>query len=401
MTQSTITSQVTPAQPESTALPVLALLSLATTGFISILSETAPAGLLPLVSQSLGISEAMAGQLVSSYAFGSLLAAIPLTIATAHWPRRRVLLLTVAGFIAFNTITALSTNYVLILVARLFAGAAAGLAWSLIPGYARRLVAPGQRGRAMAIAMVGTPIALALGVPLGSFMGNLLGWRFTFGVMSGLSVLLFFWILAVVPTFPGQAVTSRMPIRKVLTTPGVRPILVIALMWMLAHNVLYTYIAPFITPFGMGQHVDVVLLTFGAAAIVGIIATGKLVDRHLRVTVLGSLFVFGAAALVLGLLANHAAAVYAGVAAWGVTFGGAATLLQTALADAAGDGAEVALSMSVVTWNAAIALGGVLGGILLGSVGAGILPWVMLFLVVVALLTAVCTKMLGTKVRVS
>ncbi|TCT90939.1 MFS transporter [Gibbsiella quercinecans] len=98
-------------------------------------------------------------------AIGSVLAAIPLTIATRGWRRRNVLLLTIIGFLVFNSITALSSNYWLTLIARFLAGVAAGLAWSLLAGYARRMVQPHQQGRAMAIAMVGTPVALSLGVP--------------------------------------------------------------------------------------------------------------------------------------------------------------------------------------------------------------------------------------------
>ncbi|MGK6718367.1 MFS transporter [Serratia marcescens] len=116
------------------------------------------------------------------YALGSLFAAIPLTIVTRSWNRKYVLLMTVAGFFIFNTITALSSNVYLTLLARLGAGAAAGLAWSLLAGFSRRIVEPLHQGRAMAIAMAGTPLALSLGVPLGTWLGHYLGWRLTFGI---------------------------------------------------------------------------------------------------------------------------------------------------------------------------------------------------------------------------
>lgn len=165
-------------------LPMGALLALAMTGFICIVTETLPAGLLTQISSGLEISSAMAGQMVTVYALGSLLAAIPLTIATQGWRRRNVLLLTIVGFLLFNSITAWSSHYGVTLVARFCAGASAGLAWSLLAGYARRMVAPHLQGRAMAVAMVGTPIALSLGVPLGTWLGALMGWRSAFGLMS-------------------------------------------------------------------------------------------------------------------------------------------------------------------------------------------------------------------------
>ncbi|WP_454678131.1 MFS transporter [Achromobacter marplatensis] len=358
------------------------------TGFICIVTETLPAGLLPQISDGLDVSASLAGQMVTAYALGSLLAAIPLTIATRGWRRRNVLLLTIVGFLVFNSATALSSHYGVTLVARFFAGVAAGLAWSLLAGYARRMVAPYQQGQAMALAMVGTPIALSLGVPLGTLLGSAVGWRAAFWIMSGLTLVLIAWVLAKVPDYPGQPAHERMPLRRVFTTPGVRRVLAVVIAWMLAHNILYTYIAPFVAPAGLGARVDLVLFIFGASALVGIWITGKLVDRHLRSTVLASLAAFGATALAFGLVPANPAVIYVGIAVWGISFGGAATLLQTALADAAGRGADVALSMNVVAWNGAIAGAGVVGGMLLDVWGAGAFPWALVILAGVAFMIA-------------
>jgi len=364
-------------------LPIGALLALAMTGFICIVTETLPAGLLPLISEGLTISPSMAGQMVTAYALGSVLAVIPMTIATRGWRRRNVLLLTIVGFLVFNSITALSSHYGVTLVARFFAGVAAGLAWSLLAGYARRMVEPEQQGKALALAMVGTPIALSLGVPLGTWLGGLVGWRSTFGLMSALTLLLIVWVLVKVPDYPPQPAHQRLPLRNVMTTPGVRPVLAVVISWMLAHNILYTYIAPFIAPAGMADRVDLVLLVFGIAALAGIWLTAKLVEPLLRTTVLLSLATFAVVCVALGFGGGMPEVIYVGVAVWGLTFGGAATLLQTALADAAGDGADVALSLNVVAWNSAIAGSGVVGGVLLDRWGVTAFPWAMLALVAI------------------
>ncbi|MFD1836927.1 MFS transporter [Paracidovorax cattleyae] len=369
-------------------LPIAALLALAMTGFICIVTETLPAGLLPQIGEGLGVSQSFAGQMVTAYALGSLLAAIPLTIATRGWRRRNVLLLTIVGFLVFNSVTALSSNYGLTLVSRFFAGTAAGLAWSLLAGYARRMVEPHQQGRAMAIAMVGTPVALSLGVPLGTWLGAAAGWRTAFGIMSLLTLALIVWVQVKVPDYPGQSGREPMPLRRVFTTPGVRPVLGVVIAWMLAHNILYTYVAPFVAPAGLAAQVDRVLLLFGLAALVSIWIAGRWVDRRLRSGVLASLAAFALTALALGLWTASPLAVCAGVAVWGLTFGGAATFLQTALADTAGDGADVALSMNVVAWNGAIAGGGLLGGVLLDTQGVASLPWAVLALLSVGWLVA-------------
>lgn len=166
------------------------------------------------------------------------------------------------------------------------------------------------------------------------------------------------WIRISVPDSAGQQKHQKIPFRKVLATPGVRPVLAVVLTWMLAHNILYTYIAPFSSLSGMGAHVDGILLIFGLSALAGLIFTGKIIDSHLRKMVLASLAIFSIVSLFLGLFSYTPAILIVGSAVWGVTFGGAATLLNTALADAAEDGADVAISMTVVSWNAAIALGG-------------------------------------------
>nr|WP_321273013.1 MFS transporter [Alcaligenes faecalis] len=381
----------------SDKLPIGGLLALAMTGFIGILTETLPAGLLPQISAGLHVSEALAGQTVTVYAIGSILAAIPLTVATRSWRRRTVLLTAIIGFLLFNTVTALSSNYVLTLIARALAGIAAGLCWSLLASYARRMVLPHQQGRALAIAMVGTPIALSLGVPLGTWLGKLIGWRGTFGGMSVLTLILIAWVLLKVPDFPGQARTQSLPLGRVFTMPGIRPILFVTATWMLAHNILYTYIAPFVVPAGLAQKVDLVLLVFGLFALLGIWIVGSIVDRWMRASTLISLAVFAASALALGIGGTLPTIVYGAVALWGLTFGGAATLLQTSLADAAGANADVAQSMSVTVWNGAIAGGGIVGGLLLESWGVRSFPWVLLTLILAGLWMAWASHQHGFK----
>jgi predicted MFS family arabinose efflux permease len=380
---------------EKQRLPLGALLALAMTGFICIVTETLPAGLLPEIGSGLNVSPSLAGQMVTVYALGSLLAAIPLTIATQGWRRRSVLLLTIVGFLVFNSITAWSSSYGITLVARFFAGVSAGLAWSLLAGYARRMVAVHLQGRAMAVAMVGAPIALSLGVPLGTWLGALVGWRTAFALMSVLTLGLIVWVLAKVPDYPGQAGSERMPLGQVFFTPGVRPVLGVVMTWMLAHNILYTYVAPFVTPAGLASDIDLVLLVFGIAALLSIWITARLVDRYLRNAVLLSLATFAAIACVFGFFSQSVIVIYVGTFVWGLTFGGAATLLQTALADTAGEGADVALSMNVVAWNGAIAIAGLFGGVLLDQVGVVSFPWVLLVLLLAGLWIAVGARVHG------
>ncbi|WP_028534062.1 MFS transporter [Paludibacterium yongneupense] len=366
-------------------LPLASLLALAMAAFITILTEALPAGLLPQMARGLARSEAWVGQAVTIYAIGSLVAAVPLTAATQGLRRRPLLLAAIAGFAVANTVTTFSGSYALTMVARFLAGVSAGLLWALLAGYAARMVPGPQKGRAIAIAMVGTPLALSLGVPAGTFLGNLAGWRMCFGIMSGLALLLMVWVRIKLPDFAGLAAGKRMPLRHVFTLAGIRPVLFAVLAFVLAHNILYTYIAPFLAASGMAGRTDLVLLAFGVSSLLGIWIVGALIDRHLRALTLASAALFGLAVLALGVAGNAPVVVYAAAAAWGLAFGGSATLFQTALAKTAGDAADVAQSMLVTAWNAAIAGGGSVGGLLLERLGVGAFAPAMLGLLAATL----------------
>ncbi|WP_020556196.1 MFS transporter [Embleya scabrispora] len=355
--------------------PLAGLLALGTAGLITLLTETMPAGVLPAMSHDLGVSESAAGQTVTTFALGALLSALPLTRATIGWPRRHLLLSAISGFAVTNTITALSHNFPLTLASRFIGGVVAGLLWALLAGYARRMVAPHQRGRAMAIAMAGTPVALSVGVPAATFLAKVVGWRFAFGLTTAATLALIVWIIATVPNFPGRPKESRLPLARTLRIPGVAPILVVTLTFVLAHNTLYTYIAPFLDSLGMADRVDAVLLTFGLLSLASIWITGALIDRHLRTLMITSCALFATTALLLGVFTGSPIPVFVGTAVWGLAFGGTATLLQTAVAEAAGAAGDVAQSLLVTGWNTGIAGSGILGGLLLGGPGASYLGW--------------------------
>lgn len=372
-----------PAQPD--ALPLGGLLALACAGFITILTEAMPAGLLPQMSEGLGVSPALIGQLVTVYALGSLLAAIPLTLLTRGWRRRPLLLLAIGGFALVNSITAVSSHYGLTLAARFFAGVFAGLLWALLAGYASRMVAPHLQGRAIAVAMVGAPLALSLGMPAGTFLGTTVGWRLSFAIMTGLTLVLLIWARLLLPDFAGEQADKRLGLRQVLGLPGIRPVLWVTFAYVLAHNILYTYIAPLLVPAGIEGDIDQVLLVFGLSALLSIWLVGLLIDRWLRLLVLISCLLFGLLALALAFWIDSPIVIYSTVAVWGLAFGGLPTLLQTALAKSAGESADAAQSMLVTVWNLGIAGGGLAGGLLLQSWGVVAFPWAVALLMLLAL----------------
>jgi len=393
------TTTISDGNAPAAGFPFASLLALALAGFVTILTEALPAGLLPQISSGLDVSEALAGQLVTVYAVGSLLAAIPLTALTQGMRRRPLLLAAIAGFAVANTVTTFSSHYGVTMAARFVAGVAAGLLWALLAGYAARMVPAHQRGRAIAVAMVGTPLALSLGVPAGTFLGNMVGWRLCFGIMSLLALALMVWVRVKVPDFAGQPGGKRLSPAQVLVAPGIRAVLFVVLAFVLAHNILYTYIASFLAAVDMAARTDVVLLVFGVASLLGIWIVGVLIDRHLRALTLASTVLFGLAAAILGVAGDIPAAVYAAAAVWGLSFGGSATLFQTAIANAAGDAADIAQSLLVTAWNLAIAGGGIIGGILLARSGAAAFPPALVMLLMATLIVVVAARQRGFPVQ--
>ncbi|KAA9166769.1 MFS transporter [Amycolatopsis acidicola] len=372
-----------------------ALLALTTAAFITVLTEALPAGVLPAMSADLRVGESAMGQSVTIYATGTALTAIPLATATAGWGRKRLLLAGVAGFAVANTLTAISDWYPLTMVARFVAGVAAGVVWSLLTGYARRLAPENGQGKAIAVVMAGIPLALSLGIPAGTFLGGALGWRATFTVMTAIAVVLLGWILAAVPDFPGQRAESRPPVLRTLRSPGLAVILVVTTVFVLAHNILYTYIAAVLDRFSLGGEVDRVLLVFGIASLVSIWVVGAWIDRRLRALTVAGVGLFAVAATILAVLTGSPALVYTAIALWGLGWGGAPTLLQTAAGIAGGEAADLAQTMLVTLWNAATAGGGLAGGLLLDLAGPLSLPWSGLLLALPVLALVLATRVFG------
>ncbi|RZU63770.1 putative MFS family arabinose efflux permease [Microterricola gilva] len=368
----------------SARLPLGGLLALAAVVFTGVVTEILPAGLLPQMSADLGISDSQVGALVAVYAIATAVTAIPLTALTRALPRRTLLVSLVLGFALVNAVTALAPSYAVILVARVIGGMLAGLLWAMAAGYAMRMVAPERAGRALSIAMVGTPLAFAFGLPIATALGSALGWREAFGAMAVLSLGLALWAALALPSFPGERAGERPSLLAVLRMPGLAIVLAATGAFVLAHNVAYTYIAPLTRESGLSAHLDVALLVFGVLAVGGVLTAGALVDRHLRGMVVIAAILLGVAMLAIGLWGGNPVVVFLAIGLWGFAYGGAPTLFQSAPARIAGSSADVAQSMVVATWNGSIAIGAFLGGVALDAAGVWLLPWLTITLLALA-----------------
>lgn len=150
--------------------------------------------------------------------------------------------------------------------------------------------------------------------------------------MSITAVLLTLWIATQLPDFQGQHSNDKQSLGQTARIPGVRPILFVTLTFVLAHNILYTYIVPLLQPAGLEHRVDAVLFLFGCVSLIGIWFVGAFVDRWLWQLAVASCLTFLLASAVMGIWPTERTGVYASVGLWGLAFGGAATIFQTAMA---------------------------------------------------------------------
>ncbi|ROQ05647.1 putative MFS family arabinose efflux permease [Rathayibacter sp. PhB93] len=373
---------------EPRTMPWFALALLATMGFLLVAAETMPAGLLPVIADGMDTSEGVVGQFISVWALGTVIVTIPAISLTRGFRRKPLLLASIACLIVANTVTALSSDVAVSLVSRFVAGAFTGIIWGMLAAYGRRISPPRRAGLALSIVSVGAPVGFALGTPLGAWLGMALDWRWSFGGLSLLALLAFVLIALFVPDAPGQprAAAGSLPLARVFAMPGVAIVCLTILVWMLAHNTIYTYIAPFLREGGSGLRPDLVLLVYGVSSILGVAITAAAIDRFPRALLHSSLAVFVLAGLILLVGRGAPAAVLMASVLWGIGFGGASAQLQSALSRSGRENSDIANSFLPVAFNLAIFAAGIIGALLLENLPALVLAALMAVLGALALI---------------
>lgn len=346
--------------------PALIALLFGAVGFISLLTEVLPAGVLPALAADLGVSQSLAGQSTGVFALGCIVAAIPLTMATARLPRRTVLLAILLVSAIANFGTAFAASLPGHLGFRFLAGCAAGAVWAALPGYTRGFSTPANFGANLSIALGGGTLSLALGVPVGTLLSIPLGWRGVFALIAGITVAIAVHVRCFAPRVPGPGRTRGAGLGAAIRTPLVLLVLGLVIGSVVGQNVAYTFIAPVLAERGGGLSLSAALTVFGVASLIGTLGAGRLPAAQLGRWVFSALAL---AALGLGLLAWPGAPLLAALIPWGLAFGAYSVLTQLAVGRAGGPAADAAQSLLVTSWNLAIMAGGALGGIGLAIMG--------------------------------
>ena len=370
--------------PATTAKPFpwVGLFTLSALIFMMVTSEFLPTGLLPEIAEQLDVSESQVGILVTVFAGTVVLTATPLAVLTRQYSRKSLVLVVLVVFILGNVLAAVAPTYEVLVIARVIGGLAHGLFWSVVGAYSAHLVPKHQLARAVSITGGGGTAAFVLGVPLGTALGHSLGWRLAFGILAGAVLVLTIVTAKLLPSVRHGEVLATgeipIPMRKDPTVPGVIIVGVIVVLVALGHNLFYTYIAPFlIGPVGIDPSaVAGVLFLYGGAGAVGLILAGTLGDRFPRGAMVGAISIVLVAVTTIALFMHVEWLALVAVGVWGAAFGALPSLLQTRMLHTASVRVrDVAASYFTTSFNFAIGLGALLGGLVLDGLGVGVLPW--------------------------
>ncbi|MCZ2826947.1 MULTISPECIES: MFS transporter [unclassified Modestobacter] len=338
-----------------------------------VMSEFLPASLLPRMAEDLHVSAGAAGQAVSVTAFAAALSALFISVVLPRADRRRVMIgLTLLAAIS-NLVVAFAPNLVVLLSARLLLGVALGGFWALATSMAAHLVHPDHVGRALTVINSGVAAATVAAVPLGAWLGGVWGWRGVFVLGAGVAVV----ALAVqAATLPSVAPTSASGLRalgSVLRSGVVLFGLLAVLLVFGGHFSGFTYIRPAVESMSGidAGGLALLLLVFGLAAFLGTALSGPVADRAPQVGLLLFPAVLGVGMLVMLGTGGSIVGLFTAAMLWGFGFGGVPTTVLSWGARTEPTRLEQIGGLIVTVCNVAIAIGAVVGGVLVDGISAG------------------------------
>ncbi|WP_445182298.1 MFS transporter [Pseudonocardia sp. Cha107L01] len=361
----------------------IGLLALALGGFGIGLTEFGIMGLLPQVAADFGVSEPVAGYLISGYALSVAVGGIALTAAITRFDRKKVLLALMVLFIAGNLISALAPTYSVLMVGRIVAALCHGAFFGVGSVVAADMVAPNKRAGAIALMFTGLTVANVLGVPLGTLLGQQLGWRSTFWAITIIGIVALAGIRLLVPPTPAPAETSLRTELGAFRRPQVWISAAVTVLGFGGMFGGFTYIAFTLTEVSGFATTSVpwLLVLFGAGMFVGNFVGGKLADRALNTSLMVILALLTVVLVVFALTAQSKVMTIVSLLLMGAVGFASVAGLQLRIMGYAQDAPTMASGANIAAFNIGNALGAWLSGLAIGAgfgfvsplwVGAGV-----------------------------
>lgn len=334
-------------------------------------AEFLPASLLTPMAADLGITEGLAGQAVTATAAMGVVASLTVAALTHRIDRKLVLIGFSLLLIVSNLIVAFAGSVEVLLAGRLLLGAALGGFWSLSTAVVMRLVPEASVPKALSIMVSGVSAATIFAAPVGSYLGDLVGWRLVFAGAAGLAVVVLAVQLATLPALPPRGRSRLSTLAVLMSRRHIALAMLAVLMVFAGHMSLFTYIRPFLeTITGIGvTAISATLLAFGIACFAGNYLGSLLVARSLRLTLALAPLAIATLAFLLTNLGASFPSTLAIITLWGLAFGTVPVAWSAWISRAVADEAESAGGLLVAAINLAIAAGAAVGGLVLDLSG--------------------------------
>lgn len=337
------------------------------------------AGVLRRLGSDLHVSLVEAGQLVTVFAVTFGVLAPVLAAVTARVARRTLLLGALALFAAANVGSALAPGFAVLLATRALAAAGAALYTPVAAAAAVTLVVPERRGRALAVVLGGTTAATVLGVPVGTYVGNAVGWQGSFGLVAVLAAIAWAVLAARLPALPTPPIATLQARVAVLADRRVLGVIATTVLLFLGGFTVYTYVGQVVAEnTGVtGTGLTWLLVVFGVFGVAGNALGGRLTDRFgPDVVLLGGLLVFAVALLVVPVATRSLPGTVAVLAVWALSAWSLTVPQQHRLVAIAPQAAQVAIGLNSAAVFLGIGAAGAFGGLALAHVAAPELGYV-------------------------
>jgi predicted MFS family arabinose efflux permease len=351
--------------------PWAGVLSIAIGAFALVTTEFLPVGLLPAIAAELGVTEGVAGMMVTVPGLVAAVAAILVTVGIGKTDRRYVLWGLTGTMLLSNLIVAFSHSFPLVLIGRALLGVGVGGFWALGPALSTRLVPAGMEPKALSMIFAGVSIGTVAGVPAGALIGELFGWRTAFHAGSLVAVLVLLTQMRLLPPLPAKTSVSFNQLPELLRVPKARLGIFITMLIFIGQFAAYTYITPFLSQVTRldARTISILLLVYGAAGLAGNVIGGKILARSVRAGLITTGVVLGLSTLALPLLGTGLIGAALLVVIWGIAFGMMPMSVQTWIFQAAPHAMESGGAVFVTTAQIALSSGALVGGLAVDHLG--------------------------------
>lgn len=353
---------------ESSTRNALAVGAMALGGFGIGTTEFAAMGLLPDIAADLGVTEPVAGHVIAAYALGVVVGAPFIAAAFARVPRRALLIGLMVAFTVGNALSVFAPTYGTLVAARFLAGLPHGAFFGVAALVAAHLAGPQGRGRAVGRVLMGLSVANVVGVPLVTWLGAAMNWRYALGVVVLIGAVTVIALLALLPSVDIPA-TNPLTELGALARPQVWFALLTGVVGFGGMFAVYTYISTTLTSVsGLGAgSVPVALAIYGVGMTIGNVVGGRAADRSVARSIAGSLIALVVLQALFSLFAPQPFAAVSLFFLIGLTASALVPALQTRLMDVAGEAQTLAATLNHSALNIANALGAFLGGAVIAA----------------------------------